>query len=58
VNNTGIQTFGPLLDVLEEDWDRVIRTNLKGCFLCTQRVGANDEAEWRRTDHQSWFRLQ
>ncbi len=39
VNNTGIQTFGPLLDVPEEDWDRVIRTNLKGCFLCTQRVG-------------------
>ena len=39
VNNTGIQTFGPLLDVLEDDWDRVIRTNLKGCFLCTQRVG-------------------
>jgi 3-oxoacyl-[acyl-carrier protein] reductase len=39
VNNTGIQTFGPLLDVLEDDWDRVVRTNLKGCFLCTQRVG-------------------
>jgi NAD(P)-dependent dehydrogenase (short-subunit alcohol dehydrogenase family) len=39
VNNTGIQTFSPLLDVLEADWDRVIRTNLKGCFLCTQRVG-------------------
>ena len=27
VNNTGVQTFGPLLDVLETDWDRVIRTN-------------------------------
>jgi NAD(P)-dependent dehydrogenase (short-subunit alcohol dehydrogenase family) len=39
VNNTGIQTFIPLLDVLETDWDRVIRTNLTGCFLCTQRVG-------------------
>jgi 3-oxoacyl-[acyl-carrier protein] reductase len=39
VNNTGVQTFGPLLDVLEADWDRVIRTNLKGCFLCTQRIG-------------------
>jgi 3-oxoacyl-[acyl-carrier protein] reductase len=39
VNNTGIQTFGPLLDLLEADWDRVVRTNLKGCFLCTQRVG-------------------
>jgi 3-oxoacyl-[acyl-carrier protein] reductase len=39
VNNTGIQTFSPLLDLDEADWDRVIRTNLKGCFLCTQRVG-------------------
>ncbi len=39
VNNSGIQTFSPLLDLPEDDWDRVIRTNLKGCFLCTQRVG-------------------
>jgi 3-oxoacyl-[acyl-carrier protein] reductase len=39
VNNTGIQTFCALLDLPEEDWDRVIRTNLKGTFLCTQRVG-------------------
>src|SRR5260370_5912578 len=39
VNNSGIQTFSPLLDLPEEDWDRVIRTNLKGCFVCTQRVG-------------------
>src|SRR5271154_6784700 len=36
VNNAGIQTWGPLLDVTESDWDRVINTNLKGCFLCTQ----------------------
>jgi NAD(P)-dependent dehydrogenase (short-subunit alcohol dehydrogenase family) len=39
INNTGIQTFCPLLDLPEADWDRVVRTNLKGCFLCTQRVG-------------------
>ncbi len=38
INNTGVQTFCPLLDLPEADWDRVIRTNLKGCFLCTQRV--------------------
>ncbi len=36
VNNAGTQTWGPLLDVAEADWDRVIATNLKGCFLCTQ----------------------
>ncbi len=36
VNNAGIQTWSPLLDLAESDWDRVIRTNLKGCFLVTQ----------------------
>jgi NAD(P)-dependent dehydrogenase (short-subunit alcohol dehydrogenase family) len=38
VNNAGVQTFKPLLDLEEADWDRVIDTNLKGCFLCTQRA--------------------
>src|ERR1051325_7789075 len=36
VNNAGIQTWEPLLEVSEFDWDRVIDTNLKGTFLCTQ----------------------
>lgn len=36
VNNAGVQTWSPLLDVTEDDWDFVIRTNLKGCFLCMQ----------------------
>lgn len=39
VNNAGIQTWAPLLDLREEDWDAVIRTNLKGCFLNTQAIG-------------------
>jgi NAD(P)-dependent dehydrogenase (short-subunit alcohol dehydrogenase family) len=38
VNNAGVQTWKPLLDLEEHEWDRVIRTNLKGCFLCTQRA--------------------
>jgi NAD(P)-dependent dehydrogenase (short-subunit alcohol dehydrogenase family) len=38
VNNAGIQTWSSLLELAEADWDRVIRTNLKGCFLNTQRV--------------------
>jgi NAD(P)-dependent dehydrogenase (short-subunit alcohol dehydrogenase family) len=38
VNNAGVQTWKPLLDLTEEEWDRVIDTNLKGCFLCTQRA--------------------
>jgi 3-oxoacyl-[acyl-carrier protein] reductase len=36
VNNAGVQTWGSLLDLEEAEWDRVIDTNLKGCFLCTQ----------------------
>jgi|SRR6185312_1103200 NAD(P)-dependent dehydrogenase (short-subunit alcohol dehydrogenase family) len=36
VNNAGTQTWKPLLDVTEAEWDLVIDTNLKGCFLCTQ----------------------
>jgi 3-oxoacyl-[acyl-carrier protein] reductase len=39
INNAGVQTWSPLLDLAEEDWDRVIRTNLKGCFLHTQAAG-------------------
>jgi 3-oxoacyl-[acyl-carrier protein] reductase len=36
VNNAGAQTWAPLMELREEDWDRDIRTNLKGCFLCTK----------------------
>lgn len=39
VNNAGVQTWKALLDLNEEDWDRTIRTNLKGTFLCTQQAG-------------------
>jgi NAD(P)-dependent dehydrogenase (short-subunit alcohol dehydrogenase family) len=36
VNNAGVQTWTPLVDVTEAEWDEVVDTNLKGCFLCTQ----------------------
>ena len=39
VNNAAVQTFAPLMELSEVDWDRTIRTNLKGTFLCTQRGG-------------------
>ncbi|MDF1850701.1 MAG: 3-oxoacyl-ACP reductase FabG [Verrucomicrobiales bacterium] len=39
VNNAGRQTFAPLLELEEADWDKTIRTNLKGSFLCTQMAG-------------------
>jgi NAD(P)-dependent dehydrogenase (short-subunit alcohol dehydrogenase family) len=38
VNNAGQQTWKPLLELTEDEWDRVIDTNLKGCFLCTQHA--------------------
>jgi NAD(P)-dependent dehydrogenase (short-subunit alcohol dehydrogenase family) len=44
VNNAGVQTWKPLLDLEELEWDRVIDTNLKGCFLCTQRAGRHMRA--------------
>jgi NAD(P)-dependent dehydrogenase (short-subunit alcohol dehydrogenase family) len=38
VNNAGVQTWKPLLELTEAEWDRVIDTNLKGTFLCTQHA--------------------
>lgn len=38
VNNAGQQVWKPLLELSEDEWDRVIDTNLKGTFLCTQRA--------------------
>ncbi len=38
VNNAGTQRWSPLLELSEEDWDTVIRTNLKGTFLGTQKA--------------------
>ncbi len=40
VNNAGVQTWCSLMDLSEQDWDRVIDTNLKGSFLCTQQAAA------------------
>jgi len=38
VNNAGIQVETPLLELSEDDWDRVLAVNLKGTFLCTQEA--------------------
>jgi len=39
VNNAGVAVMGPLLDLPEEDWDKVINVDLKGYYLCSQAVG-------------------
>lgn len=36
VNNAGIQTWASLLELKAEQWDAVMRTNLRGTFLNTQ----------------------
>lgn len=38
INNAGVQTETPFLDLSEEEWDRIIDVNLKGAFLCGQLV--------------------
>lgn len=38
VNNAGIFPRSPLLELTEQDWDRVHAVNLKGAFLCVQAV--------------------
>jgi NAD(P)-dependent dehydrogenase (short-subunit alcohol dehydrogenase family) len=38
VNNAGIIRQSLIVDMLEEDWDAIIRTNLKSVFLCTQKA--------------------
>jgi 3-oxoacyl-[acyl-carrier protein] reductase len=40
VNNAGIGTPTPFLEIGEEEWDKVIDVNLKGTFLVTQQVVA------------------
>ncbi len=36
VANAAVQTWKPLLELAIEDWDKVMNTNLRGTFLCTQ----------------------
>lgn len=38
VNNAGMTIAKPLLDQTEEDWDRVVDTNLKGVWLFSRSV--------------------
>jgi NAD(P)-dependent dehydrogenase (short-subunit alcohol dehydrogenase family) len=41
VNNAGVNVRKPALELAEEEWDRVVDTNLKGYFLVAQAVGAH-----------------
>lgn len=39
VNNAGVNVIASLLELREDDWEKVIDTNLKGYYLCSQAVG-------------------
>lgn len=36
INNAGIQKYGTVVDISEEDWDEVMAINLKSVFLCSK----------------------
>lgn len=40
VNNAGVTRRADLMDLTEEDWDRIVRVNQKGVFFCMQRAAA------------------
>ncbi len=39
VNNAAMNIVAPLLELNEEGWDRIIDTDLKGYYLCSQAAG-------------------
>ena len=55
VNSHGLTKRIPSVEFPEEDWDRIIAVNLKGVFLCCQRVGRVMIKQQRGSDYQ--FRL-
>jgi len=40
VNNAGVAQTKPMMDLTEEDWDRIIAVNQRGTFFCLQAVAA------------------
>lgn len=40
INNAGVEQICPSLDVGEALWDRILGTNLKGAFFCSQQAAA------------------
>jgi NAD(P)-dependent dehydrogenase (short-subunit alcohol dehydrogenase family) len=38
VNNAGVSRRAYIMDLTEDDWERIMRVNAKGVFFCLQRV--------------------
>jgi len=48
VNNAGIETIVPFLELTDEQWTRLVDTNLRGAWLCSQVYCRRALAEGRR----------
>ena len=48
VNNAGIETIVPFLELTDEQWTRLTDTNLRGAWLCSQVVCRRVVAEGRQ----------
>jgi glucose 1-dehydrogenase len=48
INNAAVLDTADFLDIREADWDRVVRVNLKGYFLCGQAAARQMVAQGRR----------
>ena len=38
VNNAGVSSVAPFLDITDQDWDRLMNVNLRGVLIVTQRI--------------------
>lgn len=38
INNAGVSSVAPFLDITDQDWDHLMNVNLRGIFVVTQRV--------------------
>jgi NAD(P)-dependent dehydrogenase (short-subunit alcohol dehydrogenase family) len=47
VNNAGLIRQSPIVDMPEEDWDFILRNNLKSVFLCSKEAGRRMIAQRR-----------
>lgn len=41
INNAGIDQIKPFMDITNEDWNKIIQTNLNSVFYCSQEVLKN-----------------
>jgi len=48
VNNAGIETIVPFLDLTDEQWTRLVDVNLRGEWLCSQVYCRRVVAEGRK----------